>query len=113
MPAATSAAAVWPRAKPRSQSKLEGIELRAWRVKVTWLSPLGTKQGIELRAWSVHVRWLSTLGTVDGIEGSRGEVDPYCDCACFGDPYYDGDPYYYGDPYCCGAPGSLGRNRRS
>ena len=35
MPAATSAAAVWPRAKPRSQSKLEGIELRAWGVHVT------------------------------------------------------------------------------
>ena len=26
------------------------------------------------------------------------EVDPYCDCACLGDPYYYADPYYYGDP---------------
>jgi len=26
------------------------------------------------------------------------EVDPYCDCACLGDPYYYSDPYYYGDP---------------
>ena len=27
------------------------------------------------------------------------EVDPYCDCACLGNPYYYyGDPYYYGGP---------------